>query len=610
MNSVISIQDVTEVKYIHLLYAPTNFCNMGCQYCYLGAGTDEKSDYSKAVATLKYALDACISENIIPFNLSFHGGEATSVPRQVLSELLEMTQRYYFDFGDKIKQAGFNLNPLHIKTNLYNFDKLYDLFDQYQVSISGSVDLPLSLHEKYRTDKQGKSTLKKIKANLSLLASYPHNKKISCVVTKEHLLHLEEFIEDIRHIHFDVGLDMTKFNIMFAFDSVRNVQKYSGKVVGTEMLSDEEQVFFYQKIKAAFAGTELDYGLQHHWFKEFTPEFCCSAVNCGDKFFLLQSNGDVYSCPRGQSSPAFRYGNLFETSIGKIVDQGWKTIEILENTSEANEECYNCNYLPYCNQGCVFVRQESVLTKSYTCHLQKAIYADQPEKYPAFDDAYIRSYSAKYRFHNHLGSMSKSDLTPQLSRYITPELEEDKNSLSHLIASDDALSAIYDGQRFKVTIDSSCYKLQSAILNTKRELAVITSSSKVFLHIKKDSFDVKCDEPVNNYLQLMLLRNTMVSYGDEGRTKQEHIADYSLYQPSVVTSTLQDDDDRYYRLDITSVFQLHRAFFLSSVRNNLFVTTKTLREYHYAKQKKNAFYHIQAINLPFPQLEFYWHDAR
>jgi len=38
----------------------------------------------------------------------------------------------------------------------------------------------------------------------------------------------------------------------------------------------------------------------------------------------------------------------------------------------------------------------------------------------------------------------------------------------------------------------------------------------------------------------------------------------------------------------------------------LFVTTGQLREYHYQKQKNNAFYHIQAINLPFQNFEFYW----
>ena len=39
-------------------------------------------------------------------------------------------------------------------------------------------------------------------------------------------------------------------------------------------------------------------------------------------------------------------------------------------------------------------------------------------------------------------------------------------------------------------------------------------------------------------------------------------------------------------------------------RNNLFFTTFFLREYHYQKQRGNAFYHIQAINLPFQNFEF------
>jgi hypothetical protein len=48
---------------------------------------------------------------------------------------------------------------------------------------------------------------------------------------------------------------------------------------------------------------------------------------------------------------------------------------------------------------------------------------------------------------------------------------------------------------------------------------------------------------------------------------------------------------------------VHKAFV--GVRNNLFLTTKALREHH-AKQRKNAFHHIQAISLPFQNMEFYW----
>ena len=37
-----------------------------------------------------------------------------------------------------------------------------------------------------------------------------------------------------------------------------------------------------------------------------------------------------------------------------------------------------------------------------------------------------------------------------------------------------------------------------------------------------------------------------------------------------------------------------------------FFTTSSLRDYHYTKQKNNAYYHIQAINLPFQNIEFYY----
>ena len=40
--------------------------------------------------------------------------------------------------------------------------------------------------------------------------------------------------------------------------------------------------------------------------------------------------------------------------------------------------------------------------------------------------------------------------------------------------------------------------------------------------------------------------------------------------------------------------------------NNIFFTTTALRDYHYLKQKNNAYYHIQAMNLPFQNIEFYY----
>ena len=598
------LDKISTNKFIHLLYAPTNFCNMACRYCYLGTGTEAVTDTKKALSTLQYAVDGFLSEGIIPFNLSFHGGEPTAVPKALLGSLLGYAHDYYQDYGEKIKAAGFPLNPVHIKTNLYNFDHLYDQFNQYQVSVSGSIDLPLRLHEKYRVDKKGKSTLKKIKNNLKLLANYPHHKKISCVITQEHMQHLDEVIADIKTIHYDIGLDMTKFNIMFSFDSTKNKEKYLEQIPGTEMLTQVQQVELYETLKKAFMGTELEQGLMTHWFKEFTPEFCCSAVNCGDKFFLLQSNGDVYSCPRGQSSDYFLYGNIYKQSITEIVAQGWQTIEAIENQLDADEVCFQCEYLPYCNQGCVFVREQTGIKKSYTCQLQKAIYRDHPDKYPAYEARYIKEYSSKYKYRNNLKSFKAEDIEPAKSRYVTPELDDDQNSLAVVIEKDNVLQQLYSDRLFSLIIDGVAYPLSSPILSNKNEIAIITKNSSVLLSVPQDIFAINCQEPVNNYLQVMLLRNTMVRYGDEGREKQEHIADYCLYQNSMIS--MSENDNGLLQFDLAPFLHIHQSLFLENVRNNLYLTTKTLRDYHYKKQKKNAFYHIQAINLPFPFLEFYW----
>jgi len=356
-------------KPIHLLYAPTIFCNMSCHHCYLGRLTQEKLDHEKVINTLNVTLDKLLANGYLPFNLSFHGGEVTTLASHTLEALFAIAKNHYTHYGGQISQLGFKVNPLHIKTNLLNFNKHEEIFKKYQVSISGSVDLPLQLHDKYRRDKNDNSTLNRIVANLKRLAHYSYNKKISCVVTREHLPAVDAFIADLKFLHDDLGLDMSRFNIMFGFDSEKNHDKFAQKIPGTEMLSDDEQVAFYQKIKAAFMGTRLENAFKTEWFKEFTPEFCCSAVNCGNKFFLLQSNGDVYSCPRGQSSPQYRYGNVFEDEIEAIIANGWKVIERNENRLELDDECLQCAYISYCHAGCTFVREAANLRNFFISNI-------------------------------------------------------------------------------------------------------------------------------------------------------------------------------------------------------------------------------------------------
>ncbi len=593
-------------KAIHLLYVPTMFCNMACKYCYLGNDTNVKLNQNSAITTLEYAIKKFLDKGYLPFNLSFHGGEVTTLSTETLEKLFIFTKDYYKKYKVEITSMGYKINPIHIKTNLFNLEKHIEILKKYEVSISGSVDLPLFLHKKYRVDKKGHSTLKKIKNNLKLLADYPFNKKISCVVTKEHLKYIDKFIEDIKYIHYDIGLDMTKFNIMFSFDSSKNTDKFETKIPGTEMLNHDEQVIFYKKIMQAFKDSELDYGLKTHWFKEFTPAFCCSASNCGNKFFLLQSDGNVYSCPRGQASKEYYYGNIFKNDIDKIVNSGWKIIEANENKLDIHDDCLKCEYFPYCNLGCTFVRTETQTNKSYTCKLQKEIYKNNKDLYPPFEQEYLDNYIKSYIYRNKFKKLKQLENYTEKVFNITSELNDEKNSIHKIIEGDEILKKIYSNELFSLEVDNQIYKLSSQILKNKSDIIFISEKTNINLLVNKEVFAInsKKGNEVNNYLLISALRNTQVIYGDEGRTKQEHLFDYSVYKNSFISFSKENED--YYSFNLNNIFKIHKKLFLNDVRNNLFITTKTMREYHYSKHKKNAFYHIQAINIPFANIEFYW----
>ena len=104
----------------------------------------------------------------------------------------------------------------------------------------------------------------------------------------------------------------------------------------------------------------------------------------------------------------------------------------------------------------------------------------------------------------------------------------------------------------------------------------------------------------------------LVTYGDEGRTKQRHIATHQVYKgvldhamENAIGNSVENEAD-WYVYDISNLIREYANEYSADTPNNLFFTTTELRDYHYRKQRDNAYYHIQAINLPFQNIEFYY----
>ena len=184
------------------------------------------------------------------------------------------------------------------------------------------------------------------------------------------------------------------------------------------------------------------------------------------------------------------------------------------------------------------------------------------------------------------------------------DLGEDKNTLQAMIDGDATLQSLFSDRAFILELADEQLPLSSQLFKQRRTQHTLVPGDPVMLHLRRDVLQAHCTEPIRNTLYLQLLRDTPVVYGDEQRTKQEHIFTYQLYANCLQPSERFGAD--YLQVDLSDLLTLHQRHFRRGVINNLFVTTLFLREYHYQKQKNNAFYHVQTANLPFQNFEFHY----
>lgn len=580
-----------DIKFIHLLYVPTMNCNMQCKYCYLKENTVDLEQDDKYLKTLEYAIDKFKQANVIPFNISLHGGEVTTLAKEDFRNIVQYISNYYKTNRKIIEENGFKVGNPHIKTNLLNLEKHIDAIKEFNVSISGSLDLPFSLHEEYRVTKGNQKTLDRIFDNIKLLNEIPNRKKVSATIFKEHYDKTEEIIEDIKFLEKNTCLDMNDFNFMIGF------------VTGDEKIlhpiTEDEQVDFYKRMNDEFRGTSLDYGVKNTWFAEFTPNYCTNSDNCGEKFFLLERDGNIYSCVRGQKDENFYYGNIYQDTVEDILNNAQRKIFEIHNKTGINEECLKCKYLYLCKTGCPYVKNNYKIDKSYTCKLQQEIYKNDEKLYP--EDQNIEESAYVYLSKTH----------PNISSSYHPKEKIitglDIPSLTQIISLDKRLKNIYSDDIFILKVDNTEYKLESQILRNKRDIIYLTDESNLKLYIKEGVLE-DCDYPESNSLYMMLLSGDTLLYGDEQRIKQEHIMTHQVFTNTIKKE--KSDKEGFYCVDITKIISLYYDKLSENNPNNLFFTTTELRDYHYTKHKNNAYYHIQAINLPFQNIELVYINCK
>ncbi|EAJ2933404.1 radical SAM protein, partial [Campylobacter coli] len=562
-----------------LTFVPNSYCNFACSYCYLGKLTERKEKTTDMAEQFKKIAKKLKDDGVIITEVILHGAELSASPYEHVKELLKAIDEYkkenHFLIRVLSKDSKKGHHYIHLKTNLYFLDRFFELFKKYEVGISASIDLPLRFHEKYRVLKSGKSTLEKTLKMIELLSAYPYFKQISTTMTKEHL-NVDEFIRDVYKLE-SLGFDMASdFYIMFTYQSANAQGDF-------QMPSDEDMLSFYKNLREKLKDTKYSFALEHFWFKEFLGGYCTNCTNCGDNL-LIQKNGDVYVCHRSQALNELRAGNIFNENYESLKIRNITNIRILENSLKLHKDCLECDYFHLCKASCTIERNDTKLGKSYTCALQKAIYKNNAEFFKA--DKTLAEISLDEFLRQNQTNNYKSFLIPNLSL----EFRESKNSLENIINDDEILQKLYLKDNFLISVND-----ELALLDFEKDALYksfkISSKDNIKLLIKKEVFDYSTKETLSNFIYMSLLGGEAKVYGDEKREKTLHIETKHLYLEKLLNESLELEG--YLIYDISSFLKENSRLYSLNHKNFIFFTTKALREYHYEKQAKNAFYHAQ-----------------
>lgn len=571
-----------------LTYVPNSYCNFGCKYCYLGKLTEKDNTPEDSVKNLEKIIEEYENSNILINHITFHGAEITTLPNATLDKLFTICRNYYNSHLMELRDYRITRPSIGVKTNLYRYDKVRDIFNKHNIATSCSIDLPFKHHREFRVLKDGSDTFDKVYNNILLLNQDSEgNFTMSCTIGIKALEHIDEFIADIEHLD-SIGIDMCRnFYIMFIYDSA-----YSKVKTG---MTDEEQGIFFDKLLEHFKGTKFEQAIYYSWFREFPIGYCTNEANCGRNNYLVQKNGDVYPCHRGQAVPELKFGNILQDSFEDITKTGTSAIANYDNNNlPLHNDCLECNWFHYCNMGCPISRRDINYNKSYTCTVQRKLYKAQPERFPEDPiaaaiarDSYIKTMMPNYYYSTNVPKLMKNNT----------EFYDPKNSLESIILRDKLLMELYNPSNIKLGINGEYIDLFSSLLYDKTMSVTMYNSDDLKLFISNDYIGINHTE--DNNILLMILSKDMVVYGDEQRTKMQHLEHIEIELKDCIKV------EEGYLVDLHKVLEsIKDKIPREDMWYEMFITTKDARKYHYDKHSKNAFYHIETINLPFHSFYF------
>jgi uncharacterized protein len=352
-----------------LLIKPASaVCNLDCEYCFY---LDRDADPYKALParrmtdeTLERLVDTYLFYSYPESVFAFQGGEPTLAGLPFFEKLVSLQQRYGRN-GQVVSNS--------LQTNgVLLYQNWCELFRSYQWLLGVSLDGPEGVNDRFRFNKEGRGTWKRVMESIALLKKNQVEFNILCVLSSANV----EKPKELYKFYRSIGIDNIQFIPLAEFDAAGKPLPFTitpeqyGRFLCEifELWWPERRkvrIRMFDNIAEALAGQK--------------PGNCTMHETC-DSYVVVEYNGDVYPCDFFVESN-WKLGNVTLDSWAEIGRRA-RRYSFASKKTLAHPDCQVCEYQSICHGGCPKFRhgpQRRFEDLDYFCQAYKMIYGKSVE---------------------------------------------------------------------------------------------------------------------------------------------------------------------------------------------------------------------------------------
>ncbi len=348
-----------------LLIKPASaVCNLDCSYCFY---LDREADPYKELParrmsdeTLERLVETYLFYSYPQSIFAFQGGEPTLAGLPFFEKLVALQQRHGRG-GQAVSNA--------LQTNAVLLDDSWaQFFRSYQWLLGVSLDGPEDINDRYRFNKAGHGTWRRVMQSIECLQKARAEFNILCVLSQANV----ERPKEIYRFYRSQGFDNIQYIPLAEFhpdgspmEFTITPEQYGRFLVETFELWWPERrkvrVRFFDNIAEALAGQK--------------PGSCTMHETC-DSYCVVEYNGDIYPCDFFVEG-GWKLGNVNEDSWTEVARRS-RRYAFAQKKTLGHPECQACEYSSICHGGCPKFRhgpQRRFEDLDYFCQAYKMIYA-------------------------------------------------------------------------------------------------------------------------------------------------------------------------------------------------------------------------------------------